>query len=92
MHEQAYKDYPCLFGTQYIMGGKLCSKTRCCVKKIYKRLDRIIVCSSIREVQRRTRISKNTIAKYLARVEDNKKDQSLEIVRSKQIIILLIYT
>jgi len=26
---------------------------------------------SIREVQRRTRISKNTIAKYLARVEDD---------------------
>jgi hypothetical protein len=47
---------------------------------------------SIREVQRRTRISKNTIAKYLARVEENKKDQSLEIIRSKQIIILLIYT
>jgi len=36
---------PRLFGTQYIMGGKLCSKTRCCIKKIYKRLDRIIVCS-----------------------------------------------
>jgi len=44
MHEQAYKDYPCLFGTQYIMGGKLCSKTRCCIKKIKKRLDKIIVC------------------------------------------------
>jgi len=27
---------------------------------------------SIREVQKRTRISRNTIAKYLARVEDNK--------------------
>jgi transposase len=39
---------------------------------------------SIREVQRRTRISRNTIAKYLARVEENKKDQSLEIIRSKQ--------
>jgi len=39
---------------------------------------------SIREVQRHTRISRNTIAKYLARVEENKKDQSLEIIRSKQ--------
>jgi len=48
-----------LFGTQYIMGGKLCSKTRCCIKKIYKRLDRIIVCSSPNVVSMNMVLAKN---------------------------------
>ncbi len=39
---------------------------------------------SIRGVQRKTNISRNTIAKYLVRVEENRADQSLDIIRSKQ--------